>query len=156
MSKIIAIGNVQFEEVRSVTRPVLKIEAGKEPVAVLVQSVIRMATDTGEGRAKKGDDGKALPPPELMDVVNLVTGEESVVVVNSVLGSELREKYPNDSYVDKAFYLAKTAPNAAAGKRYATFTIKEVRVKTPAAEAQVQTTLAPAAANAVQAKSKGR
>lgn len=123
----------KFVKVRSVTRPVLKIEGS--PVYFTVQGAIYKAPVMEDGsKAKKGEDGNPLPPPDLMNVINLETGEESLIVVNTVLGKNLQEHYPSDAYVNKSFEVVKFQPNKAAGKRYATFSISEIEV-TPVEEA---------------------
>lgn len=121
----IKLGNLTFKTIKSVTRPVLKIE--KKPVFFKVESVIRQAPATEAGREQKGKDGTVLPPPELMDVIDLETGFEAVVVVNKVLGLELRKTYPKDGYIGKMFSVTKYAP--ANGKRYATFQISEIEME---------------------------
>jgi 5-methylcytosine-specific restriction endonuclease McrA len=65
---------------------------------------------------------------EVVDAVNLMTGESCCVVVDTVLKNALRESYPADGYVDRTFQIMKFAP--AVGKRYATFDVKEIRVRT--------------------------
>ena len=53
-----------------------------------------------------------------MDVLDLMTGDTRCVGADAVLKSELREKYPNDGYINRDFEIRKYAPRG--GKRYAT------------------------------------
>src|ERR1035441_6792939 len=123
--------NLEFEVVKNVTVPLLKISDDGQPIYVKILSAIFKARDI-TGRAPRAvKDGEPAPmrmeAPELVFVVNLKTGEEQQIIVNSVLGSNLREAYPNDSYVAKCCEIKKH--KVAGGKRYATFSIREVAVK---------------------------
>ena len=125
-----------FEVVKSVTRPVLKIEG--QPVFFTVQDIIKEGKALEGTRARANADGNVMAPPQLMDVLDLATNQDSVVVVNTVLKSELEEKYPRladdtPGYLGKSFRVIKHAP-AGGGKRYATFEITEIRPKAKAAE----------------------
>lgn len=61
-----------------------------------------------------------------MNATNLETYEIQRVIVDTVLGNELRREYPDGSYVGKCFQIKKHQPQV--GKRYATFGIDEVEV----------------------------
>lgn len=123
------VGQMIFVKVRSVTRPILKMD-GSKPVYFKVEGAIHLAPAMEGGRKQKDAAGNELPPPEIMFVTNLETGEESTIVVNKVLGSELSSTYPSDAYVGKCFAVEKIAP--AGNKRYATFQISEIEVKAAA------------------------
>jgi hypothetical protein len=114
---------LQYEIVKHVTLPLLKFEA--DPVYVQFLSPITQAEATGKGRA--GQDGTEMKPPEIAQVQDLVRKIPCQIIVNAVLGAELRKAYPGDSYVNKCFRLAK---NNISGKRYKTFEILEVKMKT--------------------------
>ena len=64
---------------------------------------------------------------DVIDAVNLMTGDSCCVVVDTVLRNVLCDYYRNDEYVGRTFQITKFAP--VAGKRYATFDVKEVRVR---------------------------
>jgi hypothetical protein len=111
-----------FEIVKHVTLPLLKFEA--DPVFVQFLEPIIQAEATGKGRA--GADGTEMKPPEIAKVQDLVRKIPCQIIVNAVLGAELRKAYPGDTYVGKSFRLAK---NNISGKRYKTFEILEVKMK---------------------------
>ena len=56
-----------------------------------------------------------------------MTGDSCCVVVDTVLKNTLRDAYRNDEYVGRTFQITKFAP--VDGKRYATFDVKEIRVR---------------------------
>jgi hypothetical protein len=131
-----------FEVVSHVTRPVIQL--GPEPSFVRIDGTIYEAEKQSVSRKRKNADGspatiaqKFQTPPELMDVFDLVRNRPGQIVVNEVLGSELRRKYPEDGYVGKSFRLIKTK---LPGRDYATFEIAEVRLKTAPVQ-QVQAAL---------------
>ena len=126
MAKQLEIGGLVFVKSKSVTRPILRMD-GSKPVYFRIDGPIVQAVKMEGGRAKRDANGNELPPPEIMPVTNLETGEESTVVVNKVLGSELRENYSEDSYVGHSFCVQKIAP--AGNKRYATFDIAEIQLQ---------------------------
>jgi hypothetical protein len=127
------IGSLAFVKVRSVTRPVLAID-GTHPVYFKVQGVIHEAPLAEGQKRKKSADGQEMKSPDIMHVVNLETGEDSTVVANSVLKSELQSTYPNDAYVDKCFAVEKTGTKRSAnGTNYSTFQISEIRLQEPEA-----------------------
>lgn len=113
---------LQFEVIKHVTLPLLKFEA--DPIFVQFLEPIVQAESTGKGRA--GADGTEMKPPEIAKVQDLVRKIPCQIIVNAVLGAELRKAYPADGYVGKQFRLAK---NNISGKRYKTFEILEVKMK---------------------------
>jgi hypothetical protein len=114
---------LQFETVKHVTLPTLKMELD-QAVYVRFEAAIYQAKALTRGRA--GTDGQQMAPPELAHVTELTRNRECTIIVNSVLGTELRETYPNDGYVGKSFKLVKSKLES---RRYATFDITEVRLK---------------------------
>lgn len=126
-----------FKVTKHVTLPLIKI--GNDPVFLRLDSAITKADEVTRGRASKNEDGteKALmSPPELAQVTDMVTGKPAQIIVNAVLGSELRKKYPNDGYVGKTFRIVKTQLQ---GKRYATFEITEGVLETEEVQHPTQT-----------------
>jgi hypothetical protein len=123
------IGQMAFVKVRSVTRPVLAID-GSKPVYFKVTGVIHEAPLAEGQKRKKSADGQEMKSPDIMHVVNLETGEDSTIVANSVLKSELQSTYPNDAYVNKCFAVEKTGTKRSAnGTNYSTFQISEIEIK---------------------------
>lgn len=129
---------MHFEIIEHVTRPVMQL--GAEASFLRIDSKIYEAEKQTASRKKKNPDGtpatiqyKYQGPPELMDVTDLVRNRACVVVVNEVLGSELRKKYKDDSYVGLCFGITKTKLE---GRGYATFDI--FRIKDPADQPKTQ------------------
>jgi hypothetical protein len=122
---------MQFEIVKHVTLPLMKL--GAEPTFVKFIGAIFQADNAGKER--KAEEGKTpMPPPELAHVFDLARKIPAQIIINAVLGSELRKAYPNDSYIDKSFRIAKTQVQ---GKRYATFEILEIKLKGDANDGKV-------------------
>lgn len=63
---------------------------------------------------------------DVVDAINRMTGDSCCVIVDTVLKNVLRDAFQNDGYVGRTFQITKFAP--VAGKRYATFDVKEIRV----------------------------
>jgi hypothetical protein len=124
------IGNMDFAVVGNVTLPVLKVADNGDPTYIHVEKAIVQAKEDPEQKRKTG-----MEAPELMEVTNLLTGESAQIVVNKVLSTELKEKYPEHSYVHKCFAIRKFKP--AGQKKYATFEIVEIAPKQKAANAEV-------------------
>lgn len=123
------VGQLAFVKVRSVSRSVLAID-GSKPVYFKVQGAIHEAPLAEGQKRKTSADGQEMKSPDIMHVVNLETGEDSTIVANSVLKSELQRTYPNDAYVDKCFAVEKTGTKRSAnGTNYSTFQISEIEVK---------------------------
>jgi hypothetical protein len=56
--------------------------------------------------------------------LNLITGECQLLIVNTVMGSEIRRKYPNDGYVGRCFAMVRRRSDQ--DKRYKEFHIIEI------------------------------
>ena len=133
------IGSLVFVKVRSVTRPLLKMDdVGGKAIYVTVQSAVKDAKPQSGGKTEAPllENGQPNPkymaPPRLLDVLNLETGEEMTIIANKVLETELQETYPGDGYVGKSFEIVKHKSDA--GKRYATFGIAEIQLAEPEVE----------------------
>lgn len=111
----------QFRVVKHVTRPLLKLEPGIQ-YYIKIESAFRQAEQMKN--AKKDAAGNVIPPPFIVDVLNLEGGTPSQMVANEVFRTELVKQYPNDSYVGKFFELVKNTK--AEGKNYNTFGITEL------------------------------
>lgn len=78
------------------------------------------------GKERIGRDGKKSDkePPTVMNVTNLATGEEGVLIANTVIKSTLDEEYPSNAYVGKCFGITKQKRKE--GKQYDPFNIVEI------------------------------
>lgn len=107
-----------FKMVRQVTMPTLNLKVG-EPRTLLITSLLTVSTYV-EKDPKKAKE----KPATVCEVGDTQDGLAYQLLVPSVLESELREKYPDDSYKGKTFYMEKLPkrPN----KRYFDFMLMEV------------------------------
>lgn len=132
MNAASAITPMQYEVVKHVTLPLLKIPEDGSPVYISVdEAIIQAEKIETTRRARTVDPGEApkveKAPPELMRVTNLETRQPMQMIANAVLASQLRKTYPSDGYVGKMFQIRRF--KIATGKLYATFEILEVRPK---------------------------
>lgn len=127
-NQTLAIGGREYEMVAQVTRPVLS-QKGNEPFAVQFEGPIRQS----DVRIPDSD----MAPPMVADVVNLETGECMLLIVNTVMESELTRYFPDGGYVGK--FLAMRREKSAADKRYYTYKIVELRPKADRSADVVQT-----------------
>ena len=134
----------KFKAKKHVTTPILKIDDNGKLVYFKITGKIYPAPPNAGERTRKGTDGAEMAPPNLVDVMDYSDGQEKKVVVNTVLGEELKRTYPEDSYVGLSFEVAKFKP-AGGSKRYATFTITEIEVEEPKKEDAAPVTPAAAA-----------
>lgn len=105
-----------------VTIPVLKL-LPDTPVFVQVTGAIYQGKEL-----KKGGE-ENLKPADLMNVKDLTTGEDMQIVCGEVLKSTLRDEYPNDSYVGKAFRIIKgKKKDKEGGRGYFTYSIAEIEL----------------------------
>lgn len=106
----------QFTRVRSITAAVLKLKPGQPRFFF-----IRSAAFTG----KKIDDKKEAAT--LVYAADMVTGEEGLVLLTSVMKKEMLDAYPNETYVGRGFEMCITkAADPAAGVRYNHISLAEV------------------------------
>jgi len=116
-----ATGGYSFTRVKSVTRPVLKLEFSR-PYYIRVETAPEKAVeDVTARRATKSDTVQE--PPFLMNVINLETGEEQTIVVPVVLQDTLAQHYPENTFVGRCFEIIKLKVE---GKRYSNFSITEI------------------------------
>jgi 5-methylcytosine-specific restriction endonuclease McrA len=99
--------NEPVHSAKNLPLPLLKLDANREYCFKILSEICRHKR-------------------EVMDVIDLETHETQRVIVDTVLGSELRRAYPDGSYVGKCFQIKKYQPQAE--KRYATFGINEVEL----------------------------
>lgn len=121
------MAEVKFKKKKVLTRPVLKLVEG-EPIYVKLVGEMHLGKDIKD---KKGDDDKKKEPATLIDVINLVSGEEAQIIASAVIKSVLEDNYPNKSYVGLCFEMTKQARQP--GKQYNPVHIEEIEDPTPAA-----------------------
>jgi hypothetical protein len=116
MADILKAAGVDIVGAKSVTRQLLK-QADGVPFAVRITSHIYRGQE-----AKKKRGGTEMAPANLCHVVNMTTGEDQSIIVNTVLHSELCRAFPGHGYVGKYFVIKRVAVD---GKRYKGYVIQE-------------------------------
>lgn len=105
--------------VKRLTFPLLKLEEGK---TVAVKVLVPMFVGKPQKDAHPGDK-----PADLVNVVNLDTGEEMQMIVNAILKSQWEENYPDATYVGKCFEITKGAKLATkSGRSVTAISVSEV------------------------------
>jgi len=113
---------------KNVTLPQLKWK-DEVPFYITIKGTIFKAKETTKGRARPATEGAVtapVQPPELVEVLDLTTGELAHLITGTVLAIELRDTYPNDSYVGHSFMITKHKIEG--NKRYSTYSIQEIEV----------------------------
>jgi hypothetical protein len=105
--------------VKNVTLPILKQEDGKTYYIKITGPIFTGKEIKGEGKEAKEK------PADLANIINLETGEEMQIIMNTVLKSNLEEMYPENGYVDKMFATTRSAID---GKRYKNYSIQEIEI----------------------------
>jgi len=121
--KSITAGDRVFSVVRQVTLPQLKQVEG-QIVHIRITSPIYVSKVVAKAGAKKADANSSDKPADLVNVVNLITGQACTYIVGAAVKGNLEEQYPDESYVGKSFAINKLP--APAGKRYKTYEILEI------------------------------
>lgn len=124
MSNAVASPSIKFKKKKVLTRPVLKLI---EDQTIYIKIVGEM--HLGKDIKKKKDDEKEKDPATLIDVINLLTGEEEQIIASAVIKSVLEDNYPDKSYVNKCFAMTKMARQP--GKQYNPVHIDEIEEPTP-------------------------
>ena len=118
VSESVKVPGGKYERKVALVLPVLKL---------LEESAVYVKID-GEmhvGSEQRSQTGKeTMDPATVMPVTNIETGELGMIIVNTVLQGILSEKYPDASYVGKAFEIIKHAKRD--GKRYHNFSVFEI------------------------------
>lgn len=123
-----------FKVKKHVTLPLLKIQPEKPLYVTIVEPIFKAKPQAGsraEAAANKPEGegaAKKKQPPELAHCIDLTTGEHCQIIIGTVLGAELRETYPDNSYVGKSFEIVQ---HKVQGKDYATYSITEIEVEKP-------------------------
>lgn len=109
----------KFKVKRNITLPLIKPQID---VPVYIQITGPMFT------GKKIDSGKTkdMEPAEMVNCLNLETGEEAQMIVPSVLKGIFEDEYDSDAYVGLGFSVTKHAK--ASGKRYHPFSVAELEL----------------------------
>ena len=112
----------QYEVIKNFTLPLLKLELDT-PYFLRIDDPVTI------GKKLKGDDADK-EPAKLCKVTDLKTGEENILLVNSVLEGILHdydeESVTINAYVGKCFKIVKHAKKD--GKRYHGYTVAEIKV----------------------------
>lgn len=106
-----------FNKTKQVTLPILKKQ---DDVPVYVKFIGEVFT----GKEVKGNSANnaKMEPARIANVINLETGEEMQLIINTVLESILNENYPDQKYVGKCFEIIQYSPS---GKKYKNFRVSE-------------------------------
>ena len=120
----ISLGNGQYEVARQVTRTVMRQVDGV-PFHVSIDSAIYTGEELKGGRG----GGAQYAPADLAEVTDLATGELHLLIMNTVLRSELERAYPDQSYVGKSFAIVggKGVTKDGEPAKYKTYKILELR-----------------------------
>lgn len=114
-----ADGNFVPKVKKLVTLPTLKLTTDV-PVYVKVLEAIHTSRPSIDPRDKKEKT------VELLNVINLETGESMQIVAGKVLCNVLTEEYPDHAYVDCGFEIKKGAKKGTGDKGYYPYSIAEL------------------------------
>lgn len=112
---------------KQVTTPGRKFEPD-DLLKIKACSKMRISDKRKGTEKQKGADGRVLPPPMVMDVIEIEDPNRVTVsiVIPQVLQDEFNEKYPGDAYVGKFFMIRSFPADTANKKRYRTFFVMEL------------------------------
>lgn len=79
--------------------------------------------DRKTGKPKLDEEGQPKKPVDLVKCKSLDDGVQHTIICGAVLAERLREEYPNDSYVGKAFEFTQ---HKIEGKRWKDYAISEL------------------------------
>lgn len=113
---------LNFKVKKNLTLPLIKLQL-ETPVFIKFLGEMFVGKDVQKAGEKKKEE-----PAILANVINLETGEECQIIINSVVKGNLTddEDYKDGKYVGKSFMLIKHDKRE--GKRYNDFTIQEIEV----------------------------
>lgn len=107
-----------FKVKKNITLPLIKPQLDV-PVYVKVMEPIFTGKDI-----KTAGDKKNMEPAQLMNVINLETGEEAQMIVPTVLNGIFADEYKDDAYVGLGFRIVKHPKTS--GKAYHPFSVAEL------------------------------
>jgi len=108
----------EVKVVKNVTLPLLKKEDDRPVYIKSIGAIYK-------GKQVNGKEADKMEPADLMNIVNLETGEEMQIICNAVMKSTFNEEYPDDSYIGKCFRVTQMKVE---GKRYKNYSIAEIEV----------------------------
>lgn len=108
----------KLKVVKHVTLPILKFGVD-EPVYIKIINPIHK----GKKLAGEAEDKE---PVDLIDVINLLTGEPAQIVGGTILVNTLIEDYPDHGYVGRMFQVTKLAAKGSGANKYHPYSILEV------------------------------
>lgn len=117
-----------FKVKRSVTLPVIVIKKAGDFRVLKITDAMRISKIEDKKAAKTADGEKKREPATICTVIDVKSGEMGTFIVNAVVKSNLERDYPNDSYVDKTFYI-KNRGKRQESQRYNDFDIHEVEAQ---------------------------
>ena len=112
---------LMFKKLKTVTVPVLKL---MPDAPVYIQPTKAMYIGK-EMPAKAGS--KPMEPATLLEVIDLSTENEGIVIVGAVLRGIISEAYPDESYVGKMFELVNHGKRG--DKKYNSYSLTEVELE---------------------------
>jgi len=126
MTQSVKIGDVVFNAKRAVNIPTLKHETG-QTVAIRIDQPITEKTNTVEKTVTLDGEKRIVTEDVKINVARVTevqTMSQFEYVLNAISASNIKEAYPNDSYVGKWFAIRKGG--VVAGKRYKEVQIVEI------------------------------
>lgn len=118
--EVAAKPKLAFKVLKNVTLPLIKM-VEESPIYVKITGAMFVGKEVkGTGTAAK------MEPAILAHVVNLETGENAQIIIAEVIKGNLKDVYPEDSYVGKSFEFIKHSKRE--GKRYHDYSITEIEV----------------------------
>lgn len=106
-----------FKQVKSVVLPLRVIQADQPISVVFVGPMVQGMNFDEEGKPKR-------KPMTVAECGDVETGEHFRLCVPTVVESNLKSTYPNESYVGQVFYLEQLPKPA--GKRYFNYNVVEL------------------------------
>lgn len=115
-----------FKVARQVILPTLNLQVGQPRVLTIVEAMHISEMKSAEKKADADSKGKkeVMEPATVAPVTDAQTGEMFNMLMPAVLAGNLNEKYPDNGYVAKTFYMEKLPKRP--GKRYFDFKLLEV------------------------------
>jgi hypothetical protein len=106
-----------FRVARNVTLPLSKWK-NEQPKFLLIESAIFQGKEIAQ---KDGQPEEK--PADLLNCIDLETGEQAQIIVGTVLKGTLQDEYPDNAYVGKYFSITQLRDP---GKKYNTYSVQEL------------------------------